>query len=110
MATQPNVVNDLSTLLRIPNRTLAELIAKANLCIGSIIHDSRVAGEEAISINIGLGQLCINLIDMQCKFVPSKDLKATIKNSLLSDSRDPLELALEEALCEKLIARCNEVL
>jgi hypothetical protein len=46
---------------------------------------------------------------MQCKFVPSKELRATIKNSLISN-RDPLELVLEQTLVEKLINICEEVM
>ena len=46
---------------------------------------------------------------MQCKFVPGKDLKTAIKNSLNSNT-DPLELALEQALTDKLLAVCEEVM
>ena len=46
---------------------------------------------------------------MQCKFVPSKDLKTAIKNSLNSNI-DPLELALEQAFTEKLLAVCEEAI
>lgn len=109
MATQPNIVNDLSTLTRIPNKTLTELTNKINLCIGSIISDAKNAGEQTVIINIGIGTLSIDLIDMQCKFIPSKDLRATIKNSL-ANTRDPLELALEKALVDKLITICEEVM
>ena len=107
--TQPNLTNDLSTLLRLPNKTLAELTQKINLCIGSAISDAAAAGESAVVINIGIGTLSVNLIDMQCKFVPSKDLKAAIKTALSSDD-DQLELAVEEALAEKLIAACDEAI
>ena len=109
MATQPNVINDLSTLTRVPNKLLVELSHKINLCIGSIIHDAKAAGEQTVIINIGIGTLSVDLIDMQCKFVPSKELRATIKNSLISN-RDPLELVLEQTLVEKLINICEEVM
>lgn len=109
MATQPNVINDLSTLTRVPNKVLTELTDKVNLCIGSIISDAKTAGEQTVIINIGIGTLSIDLIDMQCKFIPSKDLRAAIKNSLNSE-KDPLELALEQTLIDKLLTICDEVM
>jgi len=109
MANQPNIMNDLGVLFKLPSKVTAELTQKANLCIGSIIADARNANEQTVLINIGIGVLSVNLIDMQCKFVPSKELKAIIKSSLESEI-DPLELALEESLAEKLITVCNEVL
>ena len=40
MAAQPNIVNDISTLTRVPNKVLTELTHKANLCIGNIISEA----------------------------------------------------------------------
>lgn len=107
MASQTNVINDLGNLLKVPNKVLDELVSKADLCIGSIIHDASMAGEETIIINIGIGVLGVNLMNMQCKFVPSKELKQSIKKAL-NDKIDPLEIALDKALVEKLITVCNE--
>ncbi len=109
MSGQPNLVNDVGTLLKLPNKVTTEIIHKANLCIGSIINDAKLAGEQAVIINIGIGTLSIDLVDMQCKFVPSKDLKTAIKNSLNSNV-DPLELALEQAFTDKLLAVCEEAI
>ena len=109
MAAQPNVISDISTLTRVPNKVLTELVTKTNLCIGNIISEAKELGEQTVIINIGIGTLSIDLIDMQCKFVPSKDLRATIKNSLVS-RKDPLELVLEQALAEKLISICEEAM
>ena len=109
MSGQPNVINDVGTLLKLPSKVTTEVIQKANLCIGSIISDAKLAGDQTVIINIGIGTLSVDLIDMQCKFVPSKDLKATIKTSL-SEEKDPLELELEQALADKLLAACEEAL
>jgi len=106
---QPNLINDIGTLLKIPNKVTTEIIQKANLCIGSVISDAKLAGEQAVIINIGIGTLSVDLIDMQCKFVPSKDLKAAIKTSI-TDNIDPLEKELEETLINKLIAAVEEVM
>ena len=108
MATQPNILADISTLTHIPNKTLTELAHKINLCIGSTIAEAKAKGETAVVINIGIGTLSIDLISMQCKFLPSRELKATIKNCLTTEV-DPLELVLEEALAEKLTHFLEEV-
>lgn len=109
MATQVNIINDVGTLLRIPTKVTTELTDKACLCIGSAISEAKQRGETQTTVNIGIGVLSINLIDMQCKFVPGKNLKTAIK-SALTVSQDPLELALEQAFADKLLAICEEVI
>ena len=109
MSGQPNVVNDVGTLLKIPSKVTTELISKTNLCIGSIISDAKLAGDQTVIINIGIGTLSVDLIDMQCKFVPSKDLKTAIKSSL-TEAPDPLEVALEQALADKLLSVIEEAI
>jgi hypothetical protein len=109
MANQPNIITDLSTLTHIPNKTLVELSHQITLCIGNIIAEAKAKGESAVIINIGIGTLSIDLISMQCKFLPSRELKTTIKNCM-SSNIDPLDLALEEALIEKLEHFLDEVL
>lgn len=109
MATQINIVNDVGTLLRIPTKVTTELTDKACLCIGSAISEAKNRGETQTTVNIGIGTLSVNLVDMQCKFVPGKNLKTAIKQSL-STSRDPLELMLEQAFADKLSAICEEVI
>lgn len=109
MATSVTIPNDVGTLLKIPTKITTELTDKACLCIGSAISEAKQRGETQTVINIGIGTLSINLVDMQCKFVPGKNLKSAIKNAL-TDQVDPLELALEQAFAEKLLAICDEVI
>lgn len=109
MASQNNIIGDVGNLLKIPAKISNELVEKACLCIGSTISDAKNRGETQIVLNIGIGTLSINLIDMECKFVPGKNLKAAIKLSLTSEV-DPLETVLEQALADKLLAICDEVL
>lgn len=104
-----NAVNDIGILLHLPAKVMTELTEKACLCIGSAIKEAKDQNETQLSINIGIGMLSINLIDMQCKFIPSKNLKSTIKTALTSDI-DPLEKVLEKAFAERLLAVCEEVL
>lgn len=104
-----NIVNDVGTLLRVPAKVSSELVDKACMCIGSAISEAKRKGENQVVVGIGIGSLSINLLDMQCKFVPGKNLKTAIKSSLNSE-KDPLELALEQSFADKLLAICEEVL
>lgn len=109
MATQVNIVTDVNNLLKIPTKVSNELVSKACLCIGSAISEAKAKGETQTTVGIGIGYLSVNLLDMQCKFVPGKELKAAIKSSLDSQV-DPLELTLEQIFADKLLAMCEEVL
>jgi hypothetical protein len=109
MANQINIVNDVGTLLRIPTKVTAELTDKACLCIGSAISEAKRRGDEHVTVGIGIGTLSVNLADMQCKFVPGKNLKTAIK-SALTNQTDPIELMLEQAFADKLLAICDEVI
>jgi hypothetical protein len=109
MAAQTNIVTDVGNLLKIPSKVSNELVTKACLCIGSAISEAKANGETQVSVGIGIGSLSVNLVDMQCKFVPSKELKTAIKRALDSEI-DPLELILEQTFADKLIAMCEEVL
>lgn len=109
MATQVNIVNDVGTLLKIPTKVSTELTDKACLCISSAISEAKRRGDTQVTVSIGIGALSVNLIDMQCKFVPGKNLKTAIKNALNAQV-DPLELVLEQAFADKLLAICEEVI
>ena len=109
MSTQTNLISDVGTLLKIPTKVTTELTDKACLCIGSAISEAKRSGNTQMALNIGIGILSINLLDMQCKFVPGKNLKTAIKSALASQN-DPLEMVLEKALADKLLAICDEVL
>ena len=109
MATQTNIITDVNNLLRLPTKVSNELVAKMCLCIGSAISVAKAKGETQITVGIGIGYLSVNLADMQCKFVPGKELKVAIKRALDANI-DPLELVLEQAFTDKLLAMCEEVL
>ncbi len=108
MSTQINIVNDVGTLLKLPAKVSKELIDKACLCIGSAICEAKQNGETQTTVGIGIGTLSVDLVDMQCKFVPGKNLKTAIKSAMNSQV-DPLEATLEKVLADKLLAICEEV-
>ena len=109
MAVQTNIINDVNTILKIPSKVSTELTDKACLCISSAISEAKRKGETQVTVNIGIGTLSVNLLDMQCKFIPGKNLKTAIKNAL-NEPIDPLELVLERAFADKLLAICEEVI
>ena len=109
MATPTNIVTDVNNLLRIPTKVSNERVSNACLCIGSAISEAKARGEAQTTVGIGIGYLSVNLLDMQCKFVPNKELKTAIKRSLDSQV-DPLELILEQTFIDKLLTMCEEVL
>jgi hypothetical protein len=109
MAAQINITSDINTLLKIPTKVSNELVDKACLCIGSAISEAKRSGADQVTVNIGIGMLSVNLLDMQCKFIPGKNLKSAIKNALTAEA-DPLELMLEKAFADKLLAICDEVI
>ena len=106
---QQNILNDIGTVTKIPNRILVDLTNLAIACISSEIADAKAAQQEALSINIGIGTLGINLQTMECKFVPGKELKYSIKESL-EGNRDLLSDKIEQASIAKLINICEEVI
>lgn len=109
MSTQINITNDVGLLLKLPAKVSKELVDKACLCISSAICEAKQNGETQLTVGIGIGTLSVDLLDMQCKFVPGKNLKTAIKTAL-SSPIDPLELTLEKALADKLLAVCEEVI
>lgn len=109
MSLTTNAVTDVGALLKIPTRVSNELIKKINLCISSAIWEAKRANETLVTVNIGIGVLSIDAVQMQCKFTPSQELKNAIKQGS-SAQIDPLELALEEAFSAKLISVCDEVI
>ena len=60
---QINIINDVSTITKVPNKILNDIVLKESLCIGSAIKEAVDRKEEVLSLNIGLGILSVNLIE-----------------------------------------------
>ena len=104
-----HILNDISTITKTPAKIFTSLTNLANLCIGSEIADAKAQGQTAITLDLGIGTLGVDLTTMQCKFIPSRDLKQAIKTACSTDT-DPLAFEFEQALTDKLIAVCEEVI
>ena len=103
-----NLLADVSNLTKISSKSLEELIKIFNLCIGSAVADAKLFNSDSICLDLGIGLLAINLVDMQCKFIPSKDLKDSIKSAIEHD--DPLKIEFEESVTKKITELCSGVI
>lgn len=103
----PSAILDLETYTKIPAKIMNELVKKTALCIGSEIAEAKAAKKDAVVIDIGIGTLSVSISTGDCKFVPSKELRTTIKRCM-TDSVDPLELQLSEEMSNKLLFICRE--
>ena len=102
MTADINIINDLSTLTTVPAKALNELIKYENLCIGNAIKEAALEQKQKLLLNIGLGTLCVELASMQCKFIPSSDLKNTLK-LCLNGKNDLLLDKLQLNIAQKLV-------
>ena len=107
MTNNINIINNLSTITTIPTKLLTKLTEKEILCIGSAISDAIKNEEEVVVLNIGFGTLSIELQTGLCKFLPSNELKTTIKKCI-NNKIDPLEQNLEQAIIDKLLRIYDE--
>lgn len=109
MVTTSNITKDLSTLTKIPVKVLDSLHESECVCIGSAIHDAMISKLDIATLNIGIGALCVNLITKECKFLPSAELKSTIKKSI-DEKIDPLEYTLDKTIVDKILKIYEEVM
>lgn len=109
MTSDINILNDVSTLTNVPAKALNELVRYENLCIGNAIFEAKSQDKQCIVLNIGLGNLSINIANMDCKFTPGSELKNTLK-ACLAGKGDQLALKLEQAVVEKLLKIYDGVL
>lgn len=97
-----NIVNDISTLTTIPEKTLSKLSKKASYCICEAVSESVLSNEAITEAFIGIGTLYIKNSDGVIKyhFEPSDALHKAITQTVLSKT-NPLEAMLNDALSKK---------
>lgn len=105
-----NIIKDISTLTKVPAKIWKQLLEKLRLCISSATYDAVLANEETAIIEVPeLGIFSINIVSQQIKFLPSKALRADLKNCLVHKV-DPLELSLDSAIVDKLMSIYKDTL
>lgn len=107
MQTKNNAVKNVCDLLEAQAVTMKRLAEKMSLCIAHCIYEAKEDGESSVLIDIGIGTLGVDIATMTCKFNPSKELKSDIRQAVI-EGKDPVELALEDAVSQKLIVLCKD--
>lgn len=98
-----NIVNDLSNLTTIPEKTLAKLCSKMIFCISDAIVEAKTQGLSTVDLDIGIGTLSILLSEeeVKYKYIPSTEFEDAVKSSILEE-RNLLEDKLEQSFAEKI--------
>lgn len=101
-----NVVNELSTITTIPEKTLNKVLQKTLYCICEDVYEDTIAEKEITELDVGLGVLYFKYVEgeLKCKFVPSENLK----NAVLDVYKHKLNL-MDDTLNNSLVKKFTEV-
>lgn len=99
-----SLVEDLSLLTTIPPINLDKLVNKSIWCICDCVEESKINNNNVTDIDIGMGTLsiCVENNNVQYRFVPSKKLENSIKNTIIN-GHNPLIEEAEEKLTKKML-------
>ena len=99
-----NIVNDVSTLTTIPEKSLNKLEQKFMYAICEQIQEDILEEKEMSELDIGLGTLYIKYVgsEIKYKFIPSPDLEKAVYNTVVK-KLNLMETSLNEALAKKFI-------
>ena len=108
-----DIINDLSTLSTIPQKTLDKLVRKAVYCINDAVIEDKLADEDITSVDIGIGILYIKhqgtaANNIKYKFEPSVYLSKSLEESL-TNGTNPLEDLLLTSLKDKFTSAYKDL-
>lgn len=107
---QQHILSDISTLTRVPNKIMDYLSDMAVICITSAISDAKLNQQDKLLLNIGIGTLAVDLISMEVKFIPGKELKKNIRAVVSGEEmEDPVITYIGDEMVKKLCNICEEV-
>ena len=107
---QQHILSDISTLTWVPNKIMDYLSDMAVICITSAISDAKLNQQDKLLLNIGIGTLAVDLISMEVKFIPSKELKKNIRAVVSGEEmEDPVITYIGDEMVKKLCNICEEV-
>lgn len=97
------LVEDLSVLTTIDSRHISKLVDKSFICINDYVQEAIIQGENVINIDIGLGNLLINIDNNQLKykFIPNNKLEKSIKETYINRA-NTLERTIESTLINRI--------
>ena len=99
-----NIVEDVSKLTTIPEKSLVKLEQKFIYSICEQIQEDILEDKEMSELDIGLGTLYIKYLgdEIKYKFVPNATLEKAVYNTVVK-KLNLMETALNEALAKKFI-------
>lgn len=106
-----NMLNDLSNLTTISEKTLSKLSEKGMYCICDCIQEALLNGDNTVQIDIGLGLIQIKIEDKTVlyRFIPSNTLEQKI-NETIDTGHNPLQLIVEQALIDRMTNTYKDLL
>ena len=99
-----DLINDLSILTDVSDKTLNKFVPVSNYCIGHAVHESQCKHEDVVEIDIGIGELHLKLEDgcgIKYRFVPSKELESILIKTVTSKT-SPIITKIDSQLQEKI--------
>lgn len=98
-----DLITDMSLLTTIPESTLKKLAEKAKYIICHDVEESCLSENDVTDINIGIGTIKIKNTEegVKYRFVPSSNLETSIMDTIAC-GKSPLEIAVEDAIVERL--------
>lgn len=99
-----NIVEDVSVLSTIPDKTLYKLLNKVLYCISDAVLDDINNDVPVSELDLGIGTLYIKHEDGEVayKFIPSADFSKAV-NSTVKNKQNLLSNTLDKALVKKFL-------
>lgn len=99
-----NILNDVSVLTSIPEKTLTKLNEKVLYSICEIIKEDVIAGKEISELDFGLFKVYVkhNEGEIKYKLIPSQATSKVIENTV-NNKLNLLENTLNDVLAKKLL-------
>lgn len=106
-----DLINSLSSLTLVKSSILLKIADDSENCICDCILNTVEEDEDVTSINIGIGNLYVNITDdeLTYKFVPSKKLEKKILKAIETGD-SPLVAAVEDKLNQRILNTYKELL
>ena len=102
-----NLIEDVSVLSTIPEKTVVKFFKKLCYCICEAVEEDRLNNKDISSLDLGIGVLHIKHTkneEAKYKFIPSKYLRKAVSMTVEEDKN-----VLEDALNNSLIEKFTEV-
>ena len=108
-----NIVNDLSILTTIPDKTLIKFFKKMVFCICEAVKEDLVDEnnpKEITELDIGIGKLYVKVVgtEVKYKFEPSEYLQKAML-ATTTNKENPLPDFLDESLGRKFVDLYKEI-